>query len=76
MFKSIFVNGSLTEGSVLLMLGLALVLGFAEAWLSPGPLWKNMAAPSMLPWKTTCWSLPAGCQKEAAAYESLDEYTG
>ena len=32
MFKSIFVNGSLTEGSVLLMLGLALVLGFAEAW--------------------------------------------
>ena len=32
MFKSIFVNGSLTEGSVLLMLGLALVLGFAKAW--------------------------------------------
>lgn len=32
MFKSVFVNGSLTEGSVLLMLGLALVLGFAEAW--------------------------------------------
>jgi len=32
LFKSIFVNGSLTEGSVLLMLGLALVLGFAEAW--------------------------------------------
>ena len=32
MFKSIFVNGSLTEGSVILMLSLALVLGFAEAW--------------------------------------------
>ena len=32
MFDSIFVKGSLTAGSVLLTLGLALVLGFAGAF--------------------------------------------
>ena len=31
MFNSIFITGSLTWGSVLLALGLALLLGFAEA---------------------------------------------